>query len=103
LTDDGVNALWASFSSHTFRRDLAFDAAELAKVAMNERPRLLAQRDELLAALIHLRNEARGCVGLNEPEMRALVGNANFACLTNRIEEAEQAIRKAEEADRERA
>jgi hypothetical protein len=58
--------------------------------------RAVNSHDALLAALIHLRNEARGCTGLDEAELRAVLGNTNFNCLIRRIEEAEEVIKQAE-------
>jgi hypothetical protein len=92
LTADGVNDLWASFYSHTFRRDVAFDAAELAKVAMNERPRLLAQRDELLAALKDAVTVLRAAAISMPVTFRESAMHVSGAW--------EATIRKAEEADR---
>jgi hypothetical protein len=86
LTDEGVNEIWAGFYSQPYDQTRMWETAELAKLAMNERPRLLAQRDELLAAL---------------RDLLRIVETSYSPYTANEIVQARMAIRKAEEADRE--
>lgn len=52
--------------------------------------------EELLAALKRLTAEIAGMIDIEEPELRRLLGNTNFACIQQRFLEAREAIAKAE-------
>jgi hypothetical protein len=132
--DGGGRDIWATFNHWKYVTD-ACEAAELAKVAMNERPRLLAQlqeeqqahdtiarmclkagvsdpdgtsvgivgaalaqRDELLAALKGLVADCKSW----DDAVRKIIPNLDVGPGTY-LEKPLEAIRKAEEADRERA
>jgi hypothetical protein len=91
---DGNNESWATFWRKPYDDQLVTRWAELARVAMNERPRLLAQRDELLAAL----RAARGqIIALCGEDYVPDVDEGIWSVMSS----VNEAIRKAEEADRE--
>lgn len=55
-----------------------------------------AELRELRAASRHLANEVAACTGMEEPELRHLLGNTNFNCLVRRMNEVRELLdRKA--------
>lgn len=68
--------------------------ATLARAFLAERERA----ERLEKALRYLRNEAAGCWGMAERELRDLLGNTNYACVEKRIQEADAALRGQEDA-----
>lgn len=50
---------------------------------------------ELREALNYLRNEIGGTLSLADVELRAVIGNTNFACLTQRVAEADEILARS--------
>lgn len=91
--DNGIHADGTGIFAEAFadiRR-----AGEDARDEAHANARLIAAAPELLAALKKLTAEMVGIGGFG-PEIRELVGNTNWAVLTQRVQEAHAAIAKAE-------
>lgn len=50
--------------------------------------------EELVSALIHLSNEVHGSLGIAEMELRQILGNSNYSCIENRVNEARALLAK---------
>ena len=57
--------------------------------------RLISAAPDLLAALDNLTGEVRACWGMDEMELRSLIGNTNYNIVQIRLTEALAAIAKA--------
>ncbi len=60
-------------------------------MADTELERLKERVKQLEAALLHLKNEASGNLYLSG--VREVIGNTNFACMEDRITEADQILK----------
>lgn len=57
---------------------------------------LIAAAPDLYVVLKSLMNEANGCIGAFEADLREIIGNTNVAAMLDRIEKAQAALRKAD-------
>jgi hypothetical protein len=77
MTPEEFNGDW-QVATHAIR-----ERDELRTELARERARLSEVRD----AARHLANEVAACTGMEEAELRHLLGNTNFNCLVRRMNE----------------
>ena len=63
-----------------------------AEIAASKRIKAEARAARLAGVLTHLHNEVRGMMELIEPWLREQIGNTNYACVMQRLDEARTAL-----------